>query len=595
MHKIKSIELSNEIKRGRNQNFLFGLEWWVAIALTVILIGFHVVRSQYAGGLWRDEISTVSIAEEPSVALMYHSLIHESFPALTAFLLHFWRWTGAAAGTDHGLRMFGMLVGLALIGTLWRNAWRLGKVPPLFSLTYLALWPVVIVYGDSIRAYGLGMLLGMLNFRLMWEFVRLPTPRLKPFLLLTASSILSVQCLYQNSFLLLAFCVSGGLVSLINRRWQTIGSIVATGAIAALSLVPYVPILAEVRPVRDLLVPPPGTDLHIIDRLTTVLSNANSQISTLWAVVAIAVLLRLLYVLIVGFYSSRIKVGDVQRPGQLIINQRDLALYTLTAWGVGLLALYISLHVIGVELYAWHLTPAFSLTAVCFDATRALSGAPAGGPAELRQPALIRAQGRGSIVSLFTLASTGYLIFIMLWPAWLAVQIRQTNIDEVVSIVESQEASGDVILAIPYYIGSSFRRYYHGHNAVITLPLQGDIKFQDFVGLRAIMNTPQPIKPALDRLGSALRQKQRVWVVTCAPFSLPSNVVLELPLPPLPGTGWYFAPYARSWEDQGGYFLKSHATRIISSAVPHEQDVSRKEDIRQLIVASGWAGHLGEK
>src|SRR3954471_5391046 len=131
-------------------------EWLVALAVSVLAIVFHFVNLFNAGGLWRDEAAAVNLSAFPSFASIWSHLEHESFPLLLTLLLRGWTGIGLG-GSDFGLRVFGLLVGIAVVGAIWWNAWIFSKAPPLFSLLLFALSPTVIRWGDSLRAYGLGV------------------------------------------------------------------------------------------------------------------------------------------------------------------------------------------------------------------------------------------------------------------------------------------------------------------------------------------------------------------------------------------------------------------------------------------------------
>ena len=53
------------------------------------------------------------------------------------------------------------------------------------------------------------------------------------------SAVLAVQCLYQNSLLLLAICAAGIVVCARSRQWKRALQVSAIGGVSALSLAPY--------------------------------------------------------------------------------------------------------------------------------------------------------------------------------------------------------------------------------------------------------------------------------------------------------------------------------------------------------------------
>jgi len=105
-------------------------------------------------------------------------------------------------------------------------------------------------WGDSLRAYGCGCLFIMLVPGLVWNLVR--APGRSSFLAASLAAILSVQTLYQNAFLVLAACLAGVAVCAGHRQWKTAALVLGAGFLAAVSLVPYVPLILHARDVNAL-------------------------------------------------------------------------------------------------------------------------------------------------------------------------------------------------------------------------------------------------------------------------------------------------------------------------------------------------------
>src|SRR2546423_11360723 len=186
------------------------VEWFIALALTGLAVVFHIVNLTHAGGLWRDEAAAVNLALFPSFGEIWTHLEHESFPLLLTVLLRGW---GAIClgETDLGWRLFGLLVGFSVLAALWWNAWQFSKSPPLLSVLLFGLSPTLIRWGDSLRAYGLGVFFLLLALGLIWKVARSPSRRAA--ILAAAASVLAVQALYQSMFMLAAFCLGGALLA----------------------------------------------------------------------------------------------------------------------------------------------------------------------------------------------------------------------------------------------------------------------------------------------------------------------------------------------------------------------------------------------
>ena len=216
------------------------IEWMVAALSAALIVVLHFVNLKHAGGLWRDEAAAVNLALFPSFGEIWSHLEHESFPLLLTMLLRAWNALGLG-GSDLALRIFGMLVGLAVLAALWWNAWRFSASPPIISMLLFGLSPVAIRWGDSLRAYGLGVFFFLLALGLIWNVVRSPSQ--KTVLLAMVGSILAVQALYQSIFMLAAFCLGGVVVAARRRDFKGTLLVIFVTLPAALSLLPYLGVI----------------------------------------------------------------------------------------------------------------------------------------------------------------------------------------------------------------------------------------------------------------------------------------------------------------------------------------------------------------
>src|SRR4029077_19599045 len=207
----------------------------------------HVRFVTHVGGLWRDEANSVHLAALPSFGQVFHFLDYDSFPILFFALLR--GWLGMfGSDNDAALRALGGIIGLAVLGALWFNARAFGIRWPVLSLALIGLNPMLIRYGDSTRAYGLGILLMLLTFRSFWRLVDKPSrPDARRVFAATALALLSVQCLYYNSVLLLAIAAGSVAVAVRRRAWQTVSIVLGIGLVAAASLLPYLPMMRRMR------------------------------------------------------------------------------------------------------------------------------------------------------------------------------------------------------------------------------------------------------------------------------------------------------------------------------------------------------------
>src|SRR5204863_9538960 len=98
---------------------------------------------------------------------------------------------------------------------------------------------------DTVRGYGLGMVFILLMVGLLWQAIQQPTPW--RFAVAAVAAIASVQCLLQNTALVLAACLAGMVVGLRRSSPRTWASVLAVGGLSAISLLPYRGLIEEAR------------------------------------------------------------------------------------------------------------------------------------------------------------------------------------------------------------------------------------------------------------------------------------------------------------------------------------------------------------
>src|SRR5437867_1197811 len=220
------------------------LEWSISLATTILAAALYATFLFNAGALWRDEVNSVNVASATSLSMMWRSSEFDSFPILWLLLLRAWIATGIGA-TDVGLRVFGVMGGVALVGAIWFAAWRLGQGVPLVSLALLAVNPVVVRWGASVRAWGLGAALLLVSLVSLKAATDSPTPR--SVVLAALAAILSVQTLFHNAVLLAAIVAGCVAIAVARREWTHALVPIVIGVVAAISLLPYVATIGRVN------------------------------------------------------------------------------------------------------------------------------------------------------------------------------------------------------------------------------------------------------------------------------------------------------------------------------------------------------------
>lgn len=522
-----------------------------ALLITVLIIAVHLVNLRRAGGLWRDEAAAVNLAQRASFGEIWSHLEHESFPLLITMLLRGWSALGAG-GSDFGWRAFGLVVGVALLAALWWNAWQLTRSPPLFSLLLVGLSPTAIRWGDSLRAYGLGVLFILLSLGAIWRVVRAPSRR--NVALAMIAGFCAVQALYQNAAVLAAICLSGAAVALRRRNAKRALLILSLGLPAALSLLPYLPVIRRAGQWNV------ATQVPIdLARIWTVLQRAlhdpGPLMIWLWGgSLALAIVSGILLIAWRG-----------RERGE---READLALYLLTAIAATTAAYYLFLKLAQFPSETWYYLVWMAVMAVALDALVARA-------ARTGRSRLILAGA--------ALAAAGFL----LPGVWQRAQIRMTNLDLVAQQLNERVAPQDLVLVHPWFCGATFHRYYTGRAEWTTLPPLSDYGLQRLDLFKEQMQREDPIQPVLQKMETTLRAGGTVWLVGHFPFSNPPQAPPSLPRAGEGPEGWRGAPYMMAYGMQAAYFLQAHATRSTRVEVPVAGEVNPFEDLPVRTI-SGW-------
>ena len=157
-------------------------------------------------------------------------------------------------GTDFGLRVLGLLVGLGIVALLWWTARRMGRGLPLVSLLLVGLCPTFFRHGDSLRGYGAGVLALLMLLVAFWNLLERLTWRRT--LLAGLAALLTMQCSYHDSVFFFAMGVAGATVCIVRRAWGTLAVLTVIGLVSAASLIPYIPSMNQMQSWNMLLKAP---------------------------------------------------------------------------------------------------------------------------------------------------------------------------------------------------------------------------------------------------------------------------------------------------------------------------------------------------
>ena len=519
------------------------IEWVIGILITVAAVYLHWVNLRCAGALWRDEAGVLHVATLPTVPEMWSNVGHESCPILFPALLRIW--SLVVGGPDTAFRIMGFIVGLLVLGAVWLNGWFFHRSPPLVALSLLAVNASVVRWGDSLRAYGLASVLMLLGLATAWCFSRKPS--VTRWIVASLMAVISVQCLFQNAFLVIAICAAAAAVRLRRRDFKNALIALAIGVPAAVSLLPYGAMIRQAQDWSVLsqigFVPP-----LIWMNLSVTLAPTFALLRWLWIALAVLAIGRCV---ISGFANAAADEANTA------------TLFAGTALIAGLITFWIFLWVAKMPTQVWYFLPLTTFAAVCID------GAVANWPKhwQLWRCGL-------AIVALCCLPGAREL-----------TTYRMTNMDLVGEVLRERADARDLIIVHPWTFGISFDHQYCGPTQWTTIPPVADHRFHRYDLFKAKMVLENPAQPVCGQVATTLRAGHNVWLVGDIPLSQTPPPEIQ-PAPKNPW-GWLDDPYSDVWGSQVGYFVAMHATNGEAVSVQLPNPLSPLENV-QLVVVSGW-------
>jgi len=520
--------------------------WIIAALVTFFATYLHALFFLNAGGLWRDEAGFVQLSLLPSVSEVWQKLPYDHCPILTPLAVRAWSAAGSLGNTDPGLRVLGLYVGLFLLLTFWLASWTMRGGAPLLAVTLAGLNVTMVRAGDSLRGYGLGSALAVLTLAVIWRLTCRPS--LAAFSCAVAAAVLSVQALYQNAFFVFAACCGGFILCAVERRWRDTLPIFAVGATAAVSLLPYIPLIIRAQ------------DWYVLNKIGFRFSHA-------WKVFSVATgspLTGFTWVWValwIGALAAAIYVLFWRRDR---LPNQSLILFAGTSLVLAAAGYAFFLKLADFATHPWYYVPLMAFSAVCLDA--------------IFFTAWRWARPAAMIFATLTISAT----FLFELPV---LKCRQTNVDLIAARLSTEVAASDYVIVHPWYCGVPFQRYYKAAAPWTTLPPLEDHGVHRFDLLKAKMQTNDPIAPVIDRITSTLQSGNRVWLVGEMPLS-------EKPLPkirPVPNNpwGWSVDYYSFYWGLQVTQFLSAHCQRSAVVSDPSKNCVNPYEKL-PVAVLTGW-------
>ena len=529
-------------------DFLKRLEWALAILLSATALFLLAIRATHAGALWRDECAVVNLARMPSVADIWRNFQHEAFPVPFQLLVR--AYTDFFGSSDFALRAFGIAAGVAVLCALWISAKLIGKDPPLLSLALLGLNTSFLVWGTTVRGYGLGSTLIILVFGLLASAILKPS--CTKIAIVAVLAVASAQCLIHNLALVSALLAAATIVCLARHRSKNLIIFLGILALCLVSFVPYMNAYST-RSEWSQVVEFPVTPHLLWKQVNFALGNPTRAYAWIWHIAFIILLVSAIWQLLHPTKSTP---------------QQDLLLFTSLTAILVLIAYYEFLHMLSYLTRSWYFLALISILAAVMDCLAA-----------------ILSQANWMRISRLVFAALALIILPI--NAWPKIIERQTNIDIVAEKVSALAKPSDLIVVAPWQYGISFKRYYHGATPWITLPTIGNLQVHRYDLMLEKMLAEHPIDDVLEKIRQALANGNRVWFV--GGFKIPPEGKEPLSLPPAPNVsfGWDNAAYTEAWLEQLGAFVRTHSASGQTIPLALAGPVNFFEDV-PLILVEGW-------
>jgi hypothetical protein len=516
------------------------VELLTAILLSAIILFFLFVRSMHAGALWRDEAATLQLAQMPTLGDVAANFQHEAFPLPFPLLIR--TYFALFGASDANLRWFGFVIGAAMVAVAWFNSRVINDRGPILFLTLFGLNATFLVWGTSLRGYGLGCVLLLLTLGLTVKALSQPT--ITNAVAATLASIGSVQIMVNAVPLIAAIAISAILVFILQRRFRPAVIVCICAALCALSFLPYL---------KSYL----GADWNIVLKYPT-------DFVSLWEKFQLAEYPAWI------FWRTGVPLVFIATISRLWILRREkssaeaqLLLFLIAVSPLSIFAYYAFLKFLSYATRPWYYLPLLCAVAGAID---------------LMCGILSRAQWLRIARLLVVIAALLLLPFTL----WKSAKERLTDIDLVAHKLQQDASPNDLIVLNPWSLAPSFYRYYHGSTPWITVPTMREHRIHRYDLMKSKTMETDPLSDVRSAIQQTLQSHHRVWIVGGAQPRDPN--MPRLGPAPNPYFGW--AGYMAFWSMELGSFLNQHA---VSGEVALEPmpGVNDEENV-PLLVASGW-------
>lgn len=560
-------------------------EWLITALVLFVSVCLHIRFATHVGGLWRDETNSVNLAGLPSLGEIWRSLDYDSFPILFFLVLRPWLELFGFYN-DAALRVLGCIIGLGLLATLWSSARALGARWPVLSFALIGLNPMLIRYGDSTRAYGLGMVLILLTFGSFWRLVNAESLPFRRVVAATLFALLSVHCLFYNSILLLAIATGAVAVAIRARAWRKVAAVLSIGVIAAGSLIPYLPMMHR-KSAWEFLVHYPADLPWLWRRSREVMGSPDPLEIWIWVglVVAGLCLVATLGSLYFCHRRKTVRRERLDRASDRVSLRKigpypfpDAMLYAAVALIAGVVGYTAFLLALQYYTQPWYYITLAAFVACTLDV---IFGA---------WPIVTSSSVLTLLWPGVRITTAVALLCLVVLPAWEEMPTRHTNVDLLGERLQSLAQKDDVIVVPRWECAITLCRYYRGPAVIVSLPPIDDHRFHRYDLVFDQIITTDSVPPVLTKIESALKSGHHVFVTGELPF--------PAALPALPDTlpvyrdsngEWHGVPYDSAWPLRVGHFLRLHALHIGRAEIPPRLG-ARVQEFEKLdfLTLDGW-------
>ena len=528
-------------------------EFAIAIVMSLLLIVLHVRVLVHAGPLWRDEVSSFYVATAPNLQAFRDSLVLDPFPILFVTVLRVWIAIGFG-DSDFGLRLLAFLIGTSLIGAIWLCCRMIDKErwAPLWPLALFGLTPVTLIEGDSLRAYGLGLIGIVMSFGLVWRLAFRPW-RLGTAVAAAICALLAVQSLYLNSLILFAICLAGIIASFRRKQFVPLAGIFFVGLIAALSLLPYAGIMRDAH------------EQLALQREFQTVSNGMSSLISAGALRGTAA--KLVCILLFSIGLSVVSLPSLRRPlFDRIKGTSDSLVFAMIVVMAGAITTFGFLWSSGVH------SPRYRLP---FTAAATLS---------MQVVYVTLRKNIGLTVA--NLVGSGLTAAAFIPSSYHLSELRRTNCDLAAAVVANSAAQDDLVIVTRFTHAPTFQRYYRGTAPWTSVPAVADHLQHRAYLARSVKLNPDTIRDILLSIESELKAGHKVFLVGRFPLSEIGRPV-SITSTPESGSSWRLGIYLNMWRRQIVNLLGQHAVQVLKIALNESPpiDPQEKEDV---FLFSGW-------